>query len=269
MGTSLADNIARGLPMPSRALVVDDEPAVIDLIEGVLVSTGMEVRAVVNSGEALALLSEEKFAVALLDFRMPPPSGVELARQMRSSGINQMTPIIFISDDQSIAAVSEGFAAGASLFLYKPIDKARLLRLVRSCQGAIEHERRRFSRVALRCNVRIGLDKQEWDCETIDISLSGMFVQGTCTIPAGSCVRISLELSPKGKPLIGSGYVVRVLAGNRMGIQMSRLPPAENTRLQEFLLPLILRNTRESSVPVPSGDVLSIRGSALRGGQAE
>jgi CheY-like chemotaxis protein len=181
-----------------------------------------------------------------------------------------MTPIIFISDDQSVAAVSEGFAAGASLFLYKPIDKARLLRLVRSSHGAIEHERRRFSRVDIRCNVRIGLEKEEWDCETIDLSLNGMLIQSSRSVPVGSCVRMSLELSPNGKPIVGSGYVVRVIGGNRLGVQLSRLPAAESGRLREFLLPLILRNAREAK-PVntsPTGG-LAIHGPSLRSGQAE
>jgi DNA-binding response OmpR family regulator len=231
--------------MPSRALIVDDEPAICDLIEGVLVSTGLDVISVTKSKDAVALLRDEKFAVVLLDYRMPTPSGLDIARLMRTSGINLMTPIIFMSDDQSIAAVSEGFAAGGSLFLYKPIDKTRLLRLARSSQGAIEHERRRFSRVSIRCGVRVGFDKEELVCETIDLSLSGMLVEGPRILAVGSCVRISLETAPNVKPILGSGYVVRVLANNRMGIQLSRLPAAENARLQEFLLPLILQSTRQ------------------------
>jgi hypothetical protein len=47
-----------------------------------------------------------------------------------------------ISDDQNPHAMSQGFEAGASFFLYKPIDKERLLRLVRATQGAMKHGRR-------------------------------------------------------------------------------------------------------------------------------
>jgi hypothetical protein len=41
-------------------------------------------------------------------------------RQMRNSRFNRLTPIIMISDDQRPSALSVGFAAGASFFLYKP-----------------------------------------------------------------------------------------------------------------------------------------------------
>src|ERR1700691_6541533 len=132
--------------MQRRALVVDDEPAVCEFIRGILRSTGAEVLTLTSGLEAQVHLREEKFAVALLDLRMPAPDGAELTRQTRAFGINQRTPIILISDDQSAAAVSLAFAAGVRFFLYKPIDKTRLLKLIRATQGAIGHERRRFRR---------------------------------------------------------------------------------------------------------------------------
>jgi len=233
--------------MPSRALVVDDDAIVCGLIQGVLVAAGMDTLVLTRSEGAEEHLRREKFAVALFDLRMPAPDGLELARHARKLGINQMTPIILMSDDQSTSATSQGFAAGASFFLYKPIDKTRLLALVRATQGAIEQERRRFRRVPLQSRVRIGLDKEEWDCETIDLSLNGMLIQAPVCLPTGSSVRIGLRLAPDAKPILGHGTVVRLLSGNRMGIQLNHLTVADSGRLQDFLLPLILRREEESS----------------------
>jgi DNA-binding response OmpR family regulator len=112
--------------MPRRALIVDDEPAVCQLIQGVLGSSGMDSLTLTKSADATGYLRDEKFDVVLLDFAMPAPSGIELAQQARGSGFNQKTPIIMISDDQRPSAVSEGFDAGASFFLYKPVDITRL-----------------------------------------------------------------------------------------------------------------------------------------------
>lgn len=236
--------------MGSRALVVDDEPAICELIHGVLATAGFDALAVVKSSEAEQHIGSEKFAVLLFDFRMPPPDGLALARLTRRSGINQMTPIILMSDDQSTAATSQGFAAGASVFLYKPIDKKRLLALVRATHGAIEHERRRFRRVPLHAKVRIGSEKDEWECETIDVSLNGMLVNCPVSLPlsAGSSVRVSLDLAPGAQPIKGFGSVVRRLDETRMGIQLTQLAAAESGRLQDFLLPLILRDGVSSSL---------------------
>jgi DNA-binding response OmpR family regulator len=227
--------------MQSRALVVDDEPAVCGLIQSVLIGAGLDCLGLTRSTEAGEHLRREKFAVALFDFRMPSPDGLELVRQARGPGINQMTPIILMSDDQNTSATAQGFAAGASFFLYKPIDKTRLLALVRATQGVIEHERRRFRRVPFQTRVRVGFDKEEWDCETIDVSLNGMLIKAPVSLPPGSSVRVRLYLAPQAKPIVGHGSVVRLLSGNRMGIQLNHLTVAESARLQDFLLPLILR----------------------------
>ena len=231
--------------MPRRALIVDDDPAVCEFIRGILSATGVEVLTLTSGLEALVRLRAEKFTVALFDLRMPVPDGAELTRLTRDSGINQRTPIILISDDQSPAAVSQAFAAGASFFLYKPIDKGRLLKLIRATQGAIEHERRRFRRVALRSRVHIGHDQQEWEGETIDVSLNGMLVKGPTSLTAGMTVRVNLYLSPDMKPIVGLGSVMRLLNGNEIGIQLNQLTLAESGRLQDFLLPLIFREGQQ------------------------
>jgi CheY-like chemotaxis protein len=231
--------------MPRRALIVDDDPAVCEFIRGILSGTGVEVLTLTSGLEALVRLRAEKFTVALFDLRMPAPDGAELARLTRDSGINQRTPIILISDDQSPAAVSQAFAAGASFFLYKPIDKGRLLKLIRATQGAIEHERRRFRRVALRSRVHIGHEQQEWEGETVDVSLNGMLVRGPTDLTAGMTVRVNLYLSPEMKPIVGLGSVMRLLNGNEIGIQLNQLTLAESGRLQDFLLPLIFREGQQ------------------------
>jgi DNA-binding response OmpR family regulator len=226
-----------------RALVVDDDASVCELIHTALADAGMDVVTLTRSEEALRYLHDEKFDVVLFDLRMPSPDGVALARQTRSPGFNQMTPIILISDDQSTAAVIQGFEAGASFFLYKPIDKVSLRRLIRVAQGAIEQERRRFRRVSCRAKVRLSFDEQEWEGETIDISLNGMLVKGAGSIPAGSQVHVALYTSLGVKPIDATGCVVRVLSENRMGIQLTQITVAESVRLREFLLPLMLRET--------------------------
>jgi PilZ domain len=75
--------------------------------------------------------------------------------------------------------------------------------------------------------------------ETVDVSLNGLLSKAQRTLPAGSRVRLSLELSPKTKPIEGAGSIVRVFGETQMGVQMDELTVGESERLQEFLLPLI------------------------------
>lgn len=225
--------------MQRRGLVVDDEAAVCEMVGKVLTSAGIEALTLTRSTEAPALLGEGKFDLVFLDLHMADPDGIELARQMRRSGSHRRTPIILISDDQRPSALAVGFEAGASFFLYKPLDKDRLSRLVRSIQGIMEHERRRTRRVPLECKVRLKFGADVWDGQTIDASLSGILVESPRTVSAGSSLHVGMYLSPRLKPIVGAGSVARVIGGNRMGIHLNRLPLAESERLQEFLLPLI------------------------------
>jgi two-component system chemotaxis response regulator CheY len=225
--------------MPRRALVVDDELVVCDMIGKILKSAGMEALTLTRSTEAPEILDEGTFDVVFLDLHMPSPDGIELARQMRSSRFNRMTPIIMISDDQRPSALSVGFAAGASFFLYKPIDKDRLLKLVRATQGAMENERRRTRRVPIQSKVRLKFGREELEAETIDVSMSGLLVRAPWIVPVGSSLRMSLQLSQRMRPILASGSVVRVLNGNQMGIQLDQLTLSDSEKMQEFLLHLI------------------------------
>jgi DNA-binding response OmpR family regulator len=228
--------------MQRRALVVDDEQATCELIQKVLYAAGVDALTLTRSGQAPGYLQEGKFDMVFFDLHMGSPDGMELSREMRRAGSNRTTPIILLSDDLRPSAMSQGFAAGASFFLYKPIDKERLLKLIRATQGRMDHERRQTRRVPLQSKVKLRFGFEELLCETVDVSLNGILVTAPRTIPAGSPVQVKMELSQKVKPVMGAGSVVRILGGNQMGIHLDRLPVGESERLQEFLLPMIARD---------------------------
>jgi DNA-binding response OmpR family regulator len=225
--------------MQRRGLIVDDEMAVCEMVGKVLASAGMQALTVTRSTDAPRLLNEGKFDLVFLDMHMAAPDGIELARQMRESQWNRATPIILISDDQRPSSMSIGFEAGASFFLYKPIDKARLLKLIRATQGSTEEEKRQTRRVAFQSKVRLRCRAEELEAETVDLSLTGVLVKAHRTFPVGSPVNVALNLSQRMRPIVGVGSDVRVTGDNQMAIQLDQLTVRESERLQEFLLPFI------------------------------
>lgn len=222
----------------TKILVVDDEPMVCELVEAVLGAAGMEVHSLNASAAAAERLQKEKFDAVFLDVRMPSPDGIELAAQMRASGFNRKTPIVMITGDADPSVLKRGFAAGANFFLFKPVDRRGLLRLVRATQGSIQHEKRRFQRVAVQCKATLELKGQKLEGTTVDISLSGLLVQSYDVMAVGSRPDTTLHL-PSGGPLRTKALVVRTTE-TRMGLLLDSMGAAENARLQEFLLPLIL-----------------------------
>jgi CheY-like chemotaxis protein len=225
--------------MQKRALIVDDEPCNCELLERVLVGAGVEPVTVNNGAEALGTLRHSRFVMLFLDYRMAFPDGLELTRQARDSTFNRRTPIVLISDDQHPTAMHRGFEAGASFFLYKPLDKDRVVRLLRATQGAMQQAERRTRRVALHSKVLLRYRGQEIEGETLDVSMEGLLIKSQKTIPIGSSVDVSLHLNHTMSPILGAGSVVRLDGHDNIGVQLGRLKISESQRLQDFLLPLL------------------------------
>jgi CheY-like chemotaxis protein len=225
--------------MQKRALIVDDEQSNCELLERVLIAAGVEPVSVNSGAEALGTLRHNRFVVLFLDYRMAFPDGLELTRQARDSTFNRRTPIVLISDDQHPTAMHRGFEAGASFFLYKPLDKDRVVRLLRATHGAIQQAERRTRRVALHSKVLLRYRGQEIEGETLDVSMEGLLIKSQRTIPIGSSVDVSLQLSHTMSPILGAGSVVRLDGHDKIGVQLGRLKISESQRLQEFLLPLL------------------------------
>ena len=71
-----------------------------------------------------------------------------------------------------------------------------------------------------------------------------MLVRAASIVPARSRVGVALHLFADPKPVVGTGTVTRVVGADQMGIHLSRMSAEENARLQDFLLPLIMRGFR-------------------------
>ena len=229
--------------MPARILVVDDDPLTGELICEILRSAGMDASFLTSSAEAAGLLRREKYHAVFLDMRMPAPDGAELARQVRASRVNASAVIVMITGEQDRMVMGRAFEAGVEFFLFKPVERNKLLRLIRATEGPIERERRRSTRVGLRCRVSMEADKDRLEGMTVDLSLGGMLVQSKRLLAPDTRVIVSLELEAGRASLRSDARIIRTVGTERMGIQFENLGANESIRLQEFLLPLILAAT--------------------------
>ncbi len=226
--------------MSAQVLVVDDDPLTCELIREILCSAGMEAASLTDSTEAASRLRTEKFHAIFLDVRMPPPDGIELARQIRASRVNASTVIVMITGEEDRTVMKRAFEAGVEFFLFKPVERSKLLRLIRATEGPIERERRRSTRVRLRCRVSMESGNDRIVGTTLDLSLGGLLVQSQHIFPPGTRVTVSVELETGRAPFRSNARVVRTVGTDCMGIQFENLAAKESRQLQEFLLPLIL-----------------------------
>jgi CheY-like chemotaxis protein len=107
-----------------KILVVDDEPAILDLFREYLVDQGLEVVTAQSGPEALDRLGTDKPDLMFLDMRMPGMDGIEALKRVRA--INLRIPVLMISANDDLAAVKEAIGLGAFDYTLKPVDFAYL-----------------------------------------------------------------------------------------------------------------------------------------------
>lgn len=229
--------------MTARVLVVEDDPLAGELISEILRSAGTDASFLTNSAEAAERLRQESFHAVFLDMHMPAPDGIELARQIRASHVNASTVIVMITGEQDRTLMGRAFEAGVQLFLFKPVERNKLLKLIRAAEGPIERERRRSTRVPLRCKVSMEAGNDRLEGTTLDLSLGGALVQSHGAFTLGTLVTLSLEVEAGAVPVRSYARVTRTVGTDRMALEFQNLEPKESLRLQEFLLPLILAAT--------------------------
>jgi two-component system chemotaxis response regulator CheY len=231
-------------------LVVDDDPLVCELIRDVLESAEIKSHTTSDSQQASILIQEEKFDAVFLDVRMPAPDGIALARQVRASALNRTTPIVMITGESDRGLLTRAFEAGATFVLFKPVDRHRLMRLLRVSEDVIQREARQFQRVKVTCKISMQMDQERSVGRTLDVSLNGAMVCADKTFPVGSLILVDLELAQGRDTLSGAARVVRVVGVDCMGLQFENVPLDHAKKMQEFLLPLILAIETEVKIPV-------------------
>lgn len=107
----------------SKLLIVDDLPENLLALEALIKEEGREVYKAHSADEALALLLEHEFALAILDVQMPGMNGFQLAELMRGTEKTKNIPIVFVSAaGRELNYAFTGYESGAVDFLYKPLD---------------------------------------------------------------------------------------------------------------------------------------------------
>ena len=112
-----------------RVLVIDDDPAMTDLLRIILSSNQMEV-VVVNDGQTgLDKLNKFTPNIIILDLLMPELDGWKVCHKIKQ--INHI-PILVLSAVDSPAMIAEALDAGADDYLIKPVTSTSLIAHINS-----------------------------------------------------------------------------------------------------------------------------------------
>lgn len=109
----------------SKILIVDDDTYYLSLLKTILKDIDAIVYIADSGNEALSLIKENDFALAVLDIQMPEMDGFELATKIINLQNRDLVPIIFLTSYFSDEIqIFKGYDKGAIDYLTKPVNKA-------------------------------------------------------------------------------------------------------------------------------------------------
>lgn len=112
--------------MAAKILVVEDEPAVRDMITFVLRQSGYETMEAGDAESARGKLADEPPALVLMDWMLPGTSGVELTRELKGDATTRDIPVIMLTARGEEDDKVRGLECGAEDYITKPFSPREL-----------------------------------------------------------------------------------------------------------------------------------------------
>jgi two-component system, NtrC family, response regulator HydG len=120
----------------TKVLIVDDEPAIREVLEMILQEWGYDVRLAVDGNQAKELVESYDPEIVISDVVMPQLSGLDLLRCLKAG--NPTRPVILVTAHASIDLAVESMKQGAQDFITKPMDYPKLRAILKAAESDIE-----------------------------------------------------------------------------------------------------------------------------------
>ena len=126
--------------MDRRILIVDDEPAIRDMVAFALRKAGFEAAHASDGREAQAAIADRVPDLILLDWMLPGSSGLELARRWRRDPLTREVPIIMLTARGEENDRVGGLEAGVDDYVVKPFSARELLARIRAVMRRVRDD---------------------------------------------------------------------------------------------------------------------------------
>ena len=110
----------------AKILVVDDEPATLQLLSQILTGEGHKVQTVDNARDALERINSERYSLILLDIKLPGMSGTELYKSIQKIAQSLARRVVFITGDVLGVDTRDFLSKTKAPYITKPFDIEQL-----------------------------------------------------------------------------------------------------------------------------------------------
>ncbi len=112
------------------ALIVDDSTSIRQMVAFTLREAGFTVLEAADGKQACDALDGHRVDLVITDLNMPVMDGLEFIRAARARTATKFTPILMLTTESQAAKKQEGKAAGATGWVVKPFQPAKLLDVI-------------------------------------------------------------------------------------------------------------------------------------------
>lgn len=160
-------------------LIVDDDPMQRRFLQIALHQEEYKIYEAADGLECLAAVQKYQPDIVIMDVKMPRLDGIEACSRLRTMEENQDLPIVLITVLGDAAAIREGFMAGATDYLAKPVNvllfghRIKALLQARQMQSELQHNRENY----IHLQQELGLGYWTWDLGTDQLSWSESLAQ--------------------------------------------------------------------------------------------
>jgi twitching motility two-component system response regulator PilH len=116
----------------NKVLVVDDSPADLANIKGIVSEAGCTVVTATNGAEAIAMAKSEKPQLIFLDILMPDMDGFEACRKLGSDGATRDIPVVFVTSKGQKADRMWAHMQGGKDLVAKPFTPAQIIEQIKA-----------------------------------------------------------------------------------------------------------------------------------------
>ena len=113
-------------------LVVEDDKSLLPMITYNIEKNGFKVRSATNGEDALLIIKEEIPSLAIFDWMIPAPSGLELCKIIRRNPETSNLPVIMLTAKEEEEDRIRGLDCGADDYITKPFSPAELIARIRA-----------------------------------------------------------------------------------------------------------------------------------------
>jgi CheY-like chemotaxis protein len=220
--------------MALKIMVVDDDPSSIKPMRPLAAPLGHTVFTFDDSREAGERVEKQRFDVVFVG--MSQPDRLALVRRIRNSQSNRETTIVILGPADATENARQAFGEGADFVLTKPVTATRLRSMLAAMDSAGWKGKRHKVRLPLFTNVVCRWGDRQFPLRSMNISESGMLLQGSVEIEVGQEVALEFKILEVGASLNVRARIARKNGTEPVGVEFIGLAPEDNNAIQLYVM---------------------------------